>query len=266
MIAKLDTVTERWWLYPMLVLLFFIIPPYASRGYYEQGGAMDLAAQALSNPLIYTFPALMPIAKAIPVVLIAGVMVFGNRMRRLFSGYAALLHIGLALFQTMAVTDTYGFVLISGNLVLILLVGLIWLWEFVVGRNDFSPLKRPLWRWWVAPAAGLALLAPIDPTTMSADFGTMRMLTNESGLTYCMMTPVILAVLVLFHPNINPPLLRVSSFVGIIFAAMNLFLWFVAIPSGWWMGVLHIPLLAVSVYGFVLGRLTTGVPPVTGSG
>jgi len=42
-----------------------------------------------------------------------------------------------------------------------------------------------------------------------------------------------------------------------IIGAMNILMWFVVIPSAWWMGVLHIPLLTISIYAFVLAYLRT---------
>ena len=215
---------------------------------------MDLVRRALSQPLIYTFPALMPVAKAIPVILIIGVAVLGNRMKRIFNAYVALLYLALACFQNTALTDTYGLVIITSNLVLFLIVALLWMWEVVAERNDFQPRRQPLWKWWVAPLALLAFLAPIDASTMSPDFSPVHLLTNESGLTYCMMTPVILAMMTLYHPAVNLAVLRVSSFVGMMLGTMNMLMWFVVIPPGWWMGVLHIPLLAISVYAFVLAH------------
>ena len=252
---KLDAVTRKWWLYPLLLLPFFI-PPYASRSY-DPRETMGLMQQALFHPLIHTFPALMPMAKAIPAALIAGVMAFGNRVRHAFNGYVALLYVALACFQNTALTDTYGLIIIPSNLALFLVVALFWMWEVVVGRNDFELRQQPLWKWWVAPLALLAFLAPIDASTMSPDFNPVHLLTNESGLTYCMMTPVILAVLTLYHPTVNLAVLRVSSFVGMMLGAMNMLMWFVVIPSGWWMGVLHIPLLSISIYAFVLAHLGT---------
>ena len=251
---KLDAVTRKWWLYLLLLLLLFI-RQYASKGYDPRESA-DLTLQVLSKPLIYTFPALMPIAKAVPAVLIAGVMVLGNRMRRAFNGYVALLYVTLACFQNTALTDTYGLVVISGNLGLFLVVGLLWMWEVVAARNDFAPRKQPLWKWWVVPLAVLAFLAPVD-ATMSPDFSPVRLLTNESGLTYCMMTPVILALVTLYHPTVNLAVLRVSSFAGMILGVVNMLVWFVVLPSGWWMGVLHIPLLVIAVYAFVLAHVRT---------
>jgi hypothetical protein len=254
--GRLDAITRKWWLYPLLLLLFFI-PTYASRSY-DPRQSVDLIGQVLSAPLIYAFPVLMPIAKIVTVALFVGVLVYGNKMRRPFNIYVAVLYLALALFQTAAVTDTYGLVVISGNMALVLVVALVWAWEVVAERNDFEPRKRPLWRWWVAPLAVLALLAPVDASTMSPDFSPVRLLTNEAGLTFCMMTPVVLAVLTLYCPTVNSTVLRISSFAGILLGAVNMIVWFVLESWGWWMGVLHIPLVVISVYAFVLGHVKVG--------
>ncbi len=251
--GKLDALTKKWWLYLVLLLLFFA-PTQAARDF-DPRESIDLIGQVLSNPLIYAFPVLMPLAKAIPVVLIAGLLIFGNRVRRPFNLYVALLFLALAIFQTTAVTDRYGLVVITGNLALVLVVGLVWVWEVIVEKNDFTLCKHRWWKWWVVPVAAVALLAPVDARTMSPDFTLAQLLGNEAGLTFCMMTPVVLAVLTLYHPTVNPTVLRVSSFVGILLGAVNLVVWFVVEPRGWWMGVLHLPLLLISIYGFVLGHL-----------
>ena len=179
-----------------------------------------------------------------------------SRLRRYLP--MALLFLALAIFQTTAVTDRYGLAVITGNLALVLVVGLVWGCEVIAERNDFAPRRHRWWKWWVAPVAAVALLAPVDASTMSPDFNLARLLSNEAGLTFCMMTPVVLAVLTLYHPTVNPTVLRVSSFVGILLGAVNMVVWFVVEPWGWWMGVLHLPLLSISIYGFVLGQLGAG--------
>lgn len=250
---RLDAVTKKWWLYPLLLLLFFI-PTYASRSY-DPRQSTDLIGQVLSAPLIYTFHILMPLAKIVIMVLIVGVLVFGNKMRRAFNVYVAALYLALALFQTTAITDTYGLVVISGNMALILVVALAWTWEGVAERNDFRVRKRSLWRWWVVPLAVVSYLAPVDASAMSPDFYPLHLLTNEAGLTFCMMTPVVLAVLILFHPTVNPAVLRISSFAGALLGVVNMIVWFAVESWAWWMGVLHIPLVVISLYAFSLAHV-----------
>jgi hypothetical protein len=98
----------------------------------------------------------------------------------------------------------------------------------------------------------LAFLSPIESGPMTPDFNPLHWVTNEAGLTFCMMTPVFLAMLTLLYPRVNLPLLRVLGFAGILFGAMNLVTWFVLQPWGWWMGVLHLPLISISIYAFAL--------------
>ena len=248
----LDRLTRKWWLYILFLLLFFL-PSYAERSY-DPRQSSDLVGEVLSNPIINTFPILGPIAKLIPVILIATVYISGNKTRWLFNIYVAILYLAIALFQNSAITKSHGLVVLTGNVILILVVSLVWMWEVAAERNDFSPRKFPLWKWWVAPVVLLSFLAPVNSTSLSPDFNLAGMLTNSSGLTYCFMTPVILAVLSLFHPTVNLPVLRVSSFVGILFGAINLLMWFVMEPLGWWMGLLHIPLVVLSIYTFAVSH------------
>lgn len=252
---RLDRITKKWWLYPLLVLLFFI-PTYASRSY-DPRQSVDLVGQVLSAPLIYAFPILMPIAKIVTVILIGGLLVFGNWVRRAFNGYVAVLYLAIAIFQTTAVTESFGLVVLSGNMAIILVVALVWLWEVLAQRNDFEARPRPLWKWWVAPFAVLSFLAPVDASTMAPDFSLPRLFTNEAGLTFCMLTPVVLAVLTLYHPTVNPAVLRLTSFAGVLLGLVNMIVWFVVEPWGWWMGVLHIPLVVLSIYAFALAHLKT---------
>lgn len=250
--GALDRLTRKWWLYILLMLLFFL-PSYAERSF-DPRQSSDLVGEVLSNPIINTNPILGPIAKLIPVVLIAAIFLSGNRARRLFNSFVALLTLAIALFQNSAITKGHGLVVLTGNLILILVVSFAWMWEVAAERNDFSPRKFPLWKWWVAPVTLLPFLAPVNSISLSPDFNLAGMLTNSSGLTYCFITPVVLAVLSLFHPTVNLPVLRISSFIGILFGAINMLMWFVMEPLGWWMGILHIPLVILSLYTFVLSH------------
>lgn len=250
---KLDVLTKAWWFYLLLLLPIFI-RPYTTRGY-AANQTTDVIMQALSNPLIYSIPILFPIAKAIPVLLIVGLIILGNRMRRAFNIYTALLFLAVAISQNSGQTETYGLVITFGNLIMVLFIALVWILEIFAERNDFEPRRIPLWRWWVVPIATFALLAPVDSSTLSPDFNPVRLLTSESGLTNCMMIPVILAILTLYYPTVNLSVLRIMSFIGIYFGIMNVVTWFFILSYGWWMGVLHVPLVTLSIYAFVLGHL-----------
>ena len=67
------------------------------------------------------------------------------------------------------------------------------------------------------------------------------------------MTPVYVGLLTLYYPKVNMVTLRVTSLVGLSIDIANMFNNFLMRPSkNWWNGVLHIPLLVISLYGLIL--------------
>lgn len=248
--ARLETITRRWWFFVLLLALFFI--PSHSSVAVDYSEVPRLVGAVVSSPLIYSYPALMPVFKILPILLVAGIALAGDRVTRLFNLYAALTILLFAVFQSMALTEEFGFAVLTSNLVVYSLVGLLWVWEALVKRNDFSPRRRAAWRYWVVPLAFLAFWFPVDTGTLSPDFSPILILTSEAGLTGCMMIPVYLAVLVLYHPRVNMAVLRTTAFAGLITGLLNAAQWFGFHPEAWWMGVLHLPLLLISLYAFVL--------------
>ena len=110
-----------------------------------------------------------------------------------------------------------------------------------------------MWKYWVVPLAFLAFWYPLNQDTFLPDFNPIYLFTNVAGLTFCMMTPVYLAILLLHYPQINIATLRVTGLAGIIIASYNILLNFFMYPDLlWWNGVLHIPLLMIS--GYALGQ------------
>ena len=85
-------------------------------------------------------------------------------------------------------------------------------------------------------------------------FSLKDLIMNESGLTYCMVTPIILSILLLYYPRINGITLRITSFVGLLFGILNMITWFILNTNFWWMGILHLPLLIISCVGLVLSK------------
>jgi len=81
-------------------------------------------------------------------------------------------------------------------------------------------------------------------------------LINEAMVTGCMIIPVTLVVAVLFCHRINLLAIKVTAFIGAIFGITNMIVWFILNPAMWVMGVLHLPLLIVSVYVLILCRNT----------
>lgn len=248
--TTLDRLTRRWWFYLLVVLLFFL-PTQAEKAF-DPRETPRVLAEAMPNALVYSAPALFPLFKLLPLLAIIALALFGRRAGRAFAAYAGINLLVIAVFQSIAETETFGLVVIWGNLLVYLLVALLWIWEAFTGRNDFSPAHRPLWKYWVVLPALLAFWFPMRSVPLGPDFSLAALLANSAGLTGCMMVPVYLAVMTVIHPKANLPLMRVTAFAGLITGIMNVLQWFVFLPAAWWAGVVHLPLLSVSAYALLL--------------
>ena len=249
--AKLELITRKWWFFLLFVLLQFIVPPYASKGYNFPQDWGKVISHTLGHAIVYQHPQIYPIFKIIPIILLIGVFVFRNRLARLFALYVCFSYMLFAVGQNIAVTEEYGVSICTINVVMFLLAAALWAWEAVVLQNDFTLKKKPLWRYWVVPLAVLAFWAPAGRG--KPDFNPVYLFTNGAGTAFCMMTPVYVGLLTLYWPKVNMATLRVTSLVGFIISLYNMHLNFIVAPATrWWNGVLHIPLLAISLYGLIL--------------
>jgi len=250
MASLLEKATGKWWFYLIILLLFFV-PSYIQRGASYQE-AQNVTREVLTNPLIYGFTPLMWASKAVFVLLVLLIAFRGRSMSRPFAVVVAAFYVAIAAFQNTSQTSDYGLVVLSGNVLLMLVVATYWGAEALNPRNDFSEARFPPWKWWVLPLAALAFWFPVDASGSLPQFTLANLVSNGSMLTYCMMTPVAIATLVVFYPRVKMSLMRVTSYVGMIYGVTNELEWFVLNPSMWWMGVMHIPLITISVCAFAL--------------
>jgi hypothetical protein len=246
----LSRLSGRWWLY-VLLCVFFFVPSYAAKGY-DPRQSSALVEAVLRHPLISVLSPVYILLKLVPVLLMVLVVLFRNRFRTAFHGYVALLLLAIALFQNSASTERYGLAIILGNVVLMTIVALAWFWEAVARKGDYSRAEPSPWKWPFFALAFFAFWFPVNSATVTPDFKAVYLVANESMATYCMATPVLLAFLLLYFPRVNIVTFRISAFVGVMFGVTNAITWFVLDPSMWWMGVLHVPLLLVSLLCFVL--------------
>jgi hypothetical protein len=247
----LNKAVTKWWFYLVILLLFFMIPSYTQKGASYQE-SQNIIKEVLTNPLIYSFAPLFWISKAAFVLLVLLLIFQGKKMPRTFASIITVFYIGIAVFQNTAQTNSYGFAILSGNMVLMLVVAISWIIEAINPKSDFSSVRVPLWKWWVLPLAVLAFWFPTDASGITPQFTLTNLISNGSMLTYCMMTPVVLAMLTIFYPRVNIITMRLTSFVGTMFGVTNEVEWFILNPSMWWMGILHIPLITISIYAFAI--------------
>jgi len=249
--TKLELITRKWWIFLIFILIQFI-PPYASKGF-EISEIGVVTGEVLSHSLVYNFPTFYSIFKILPLILVICIIFLRNRVTRIFNLYVGITYLLFAFLQSIAFTEKYGLAVITINMVMFPLVAFFWFWEALVQKNDFTSPTKLSKKYWVIPLAFLAFWYPINPDTMRPDFNILYLLTNEAGLTFCMMTPIYISLLILYYPRINIATLRVTSLVGTMIGFYNILTNFIMFPSLlWWNGILHLPLISISVYGLII--------------
>ena len=252
--TRAERLTRHWWFY-LILLIFFFFPSYSVLPL-NPVKTPELIIEVLSKPVAYSVPSLFPIFKLIPLLLIIWLISRPNVLNsRLFYAWAGINLLVVAVFQNMAVTPTYGFAVLVGNVIVMGLAGLLWIFAAFKPRGSHLNLsqKLPGWRYWVILPALLAFWFPAGTASgvPVPDFAPLGFIANEAGLTFCMMMPFYLAVLTIAYPNVDLIIMRISAFIGLVTGLLNVMIFFLTPEYGPWMGVLHLPLLLISIYAFV---------------
>lgn len=241
------------WVYPTVYLLFIIIsflPLYTQIPYAPQ----DTQDVIINLLMVSIEPYLQfgPFFHIMTLLIIALIAIFEHKIGRILAAYMGLNFIVIALAQSIGVTAKYGFVIHTGSLITSLLLGFAWIAVAVRGDLEPSFQKVPLVRYLFLPLAILAFWSPLN-AAVQPDFNPLRLITSpDYGLTFCFTTPVFLYLLILFYPKVNDFAYRITAFNGLLYGIFNLthFL----NPQLRWLGVLHLPLLILSIYALLLPR------------
>lgn len=244
--------SHRLW-FRILLAACFAVPAIVEFPY-DPAETSSVVRAVLQDPYVVSVPALLPIAK-LALVVAAALPFLGVRWSgRILLGYYAGILIVVGFLQNMADTDQFGYAWLIGNTLVQMVVAAWCLIDIVTGRTSFERANlRPRRLWLLAPMA-LALLMPYEIRAGQIVPSLGAVWWNEAGLTYCMITPVVLGVLLIFPDGVDRRTLSVASFVGLIFGLINLAVWFGLNPRDWWMGVLHIPLAVIASYGLIEAR------------
>ena len=185
------------------------------------------------------------------MILIA---VYKEKLGRALAAYMGLNYLVIAFVQAMGTTEKYGFVIHSGSLLTSSLLGIAWLVVAVRGNLRPSYEGVPALRYLLLPLAILAFWSPYNNEVQPC-FNPLLLLTSPSyGLTFCLTTPVFLFLLVLFYPKVDAFVYRITAFNGLLYGLFNIMHFFD--PQMRWMGVLHLPLLIISLCALLLPRVS----------
>ncbi|CAN5197640.1 hypothetical protein BH09ACT3_BH09ACT3_09550 [soil metagenome] len=246
--------TSRWWFRtPLLLVAIFL--PVLTQVPFDPAQTSLVIADILKNPLIHQWAPLLPFAKLVLLAVTVAAFRLRSGAAAVVLVYYAVVLVVLAVLQNMSSTEHYGFAWVIGNTLIMLVVAVRCGIDVTRRESDWRPTDLVVRRLWVLAPMALAFLMPytIVADAIRPSFG-LELLTNSAGLTYCMVTPVIIGLLVLFSARVSPATLSLVSFVGLYFGIVNLVTWWVLLPASWWMGVLHVPLFLLAIYGLVVAR------------
>jgi hypothetical protein len=233
----------------VVLLICSFLPVFAASPFSQQDSSLVIKEVLMKTSVAYLW--LSPIVHVSTMVLLAALYLYGSRVGRVADGFFAILFLFIAFSNHIAVTDTYGLAVVTGNLVPILIVGLFWVWEVYRPQNNYVFERLPAWRYWVLPFAFLAFWSPVD-AQLNPDFNPILLLNSSFGVMYCPTTPVIIALLTLIYPRVNTYVLRATSFVGLIMGLFNAMSYFIMPGYTLWNLVLHTPLIFISLYGLLI--------------
>ena len=245
---KLKRISTRWWFFALLLLAQTVLMPFASRNFAPQdiGRIIPFTLAHAPQTRLGDWNILFQSVSLLFLVLL---LVFRNRVRTLFNAYVAVSYLAFAFIQNVAVTEQYGFSVVTVNLAMFLFVAYVWIREALrpQGRYSFGNL-----RWKYAWMVVLALFAYWCPFTLrgAADLNPLHFFTHNTATAFCLTTPLFLTVLTLNLPEVNVVTYRITAVVGFIIGCYNMANFFS--PGTAWLGFLHLPLLLISLYCAIL--------------
>lgn len=239
-------ILHDWWFLALWLLPEFL-PPYTSRGYSLSDWG-NVNVYIITHPIKSVSAELFPVFQSIPLILLTVLFIFGRQASRFFAAYLAVTNLFFAFLQNISISETLGVAVSTGNLVIFLLLAFFWFREALHPQNRLDIRKDNLWKYWPLFLALLAFWRPLNGQVLQPDFNPLYLFTSGAGLSFCLSTPLYLAVLILAFPIVNKTLLASTAFIGLFMVISNLILEFLIIPAYLWIGVLHFPLVILSAY------------------
>ena len=241
---RLKRISTRWWFFALLLLAQTVLMPFATRNLAPQDIGRIIPATLANAPQTHLGD-LNILFQGVSLLLLVLLLVFRNRVRTLFNAYVALSYLAFAFIQNMAVTERYGFSVVTVNLAMFLFVAYVWIREALRPQGGYSFGNL---RWKYAWMVVLALFAYWCPFTLrgEADLNPLHFFTHNTATAFCLTTPLFLTVLTLNLPDVNVVTYRITAVVGFIIGCYNMANFFS--PGTVWLGFVHLPLLLVSLY------------------
>jgi hypothetical protein len=231
------------------------LPAYAQIKYNSVDTPKVIAA-VMAHPLINSINWVLPLTKLLLLTAVLMPLLSSKFSGRILIGYYVLILLVVSILQNMSFTKDYGFVWLISNTLVEFVVLAFCFYDVVMNRTIIVKENLNKNRLWVVALMLLSFLMPYAVNSKNVVYPalSLNIFLNEAGVTYCMITPVIIGMLLLFSKGVYKPTLSIVSYVGFIFGLLNMMTWFIMQPENWWMGVLHLPLLILSFAGLLVTR------------
>lgn len=245
---KLEKASTKWWFFVVLLLAQSVLVPFVSRNFAPQN-IPRIVSTILNNAPQVHLGKLNILFQALSLLMFVLLFVFKNKVRTLFNAYVAVSYLTFAFIQNMAVTEQYGFSIVTVNFAMFLLVAYVWIRETLNPENNFDFSN---FRWKYAWMIVLALFAYWCPFTQRGqlDLSPLHFFNHNTATAFCLTTPAFLTILTLNLPKINIVTYRITSIIGFIIGVYNMFSFFN--PHTVFLGFVHLPLLIISLYCAIL--------------
>ena len=249
MVINLETLTKKWWFYVLLFFISLFLLPTISDVPFSPEKTNLVIMEVLMYGLIPYHPYAI-VFHILTVIIVIGLLYSPQKFIRIFYIYMSINFFLIGIFQNITQTETYGRVILLGNIFLSFSLGLVWLWAGI--KSSITPPEKvPRWKYWGLPLAILAFWSPMTSDGQPS-LDPFYLLYSDFGLAICFTIPVFLFILSVFHPNVNRPAFRLTAIIGLYFGIMNMMgpLFFPGYPL--WVVFLHVPLFSLSIYAIFL--------------
>jgi hypothetical protein len=253
----------RKWLFPLacigLIIISFL-PPY-TQGHYDPRNTQDVIFSVLMSS-IQPYEHWGWVFHVATLLLLFYVIWKPQQAGRVMASYMGINYLIIAAVQPHSVTEKYGFALLTGATVGTAIIGITWLVVVIKDSLKLSLKDIPGWTYSLLPLALLVFWSPMKTQgeAVIPNFDLRLLLTSaDYGLTYCFVTPVFLYLLLLFSRNYTSLAFRISAFNALLYGMLNLTHWFN--PNTRWLGVMHLPLLILSLVALFMPLMKRSLHP-----
>ncbi|KAK8791833.1 hypothetical protein WA158_005210 [Blastocystis sp. Blastoise] len=234
----------------VFLLLFYAIPPFASR-YYSIFSILKVINRTLANPLINNFIQYFSSVKCLFLISIILLFIYPRIGSRLFVFSGFFLMLSYSILQSMSYSEENGFMWVISNTCIMGCVAIGWYKELIHNKCRFTNKQIDWKQIWILPIAFFCILFPVDfegnifnPNPVVS---WSRFLTTDTTGAYCYITPALMGILILYYPYLNKEFYCITSDVCTIIGTLALGNFIT--EKGLYVTLMHLPLTFFAIYG-----------------